>query len=106
MVSERMVVLLYGVDWVADVGYSVFSQDLVGEIEGPHCPKDHCRLVEHVRPSWLGSEIHSWRCADCGILYPRKEDRLGWEPYDAQNYAMKEYRMKKLAEAEPTGGNA
>lgn len=59
MVSERMVVLLYGVDWVADVGYSVFSQDLVGEIEGPHCPKDHCRLVEHVRPSSVVRKVVS-----------------------------------------------
>ena len=106
MVSERSVVLLYGVDWVADVGYSPYSEELVGEIEGPYCPKDHCMLVEHVRPNWLGSEIHSWRCADCGTLYPRKEDKRGWEPYDARNFAIREYRNKKVAEAGSTGRNA
>lgn len=98
IMSERTVVLMYGVEWVADVGYSIYSEGVVGAIDGPYCPKDNCRLVQHFRPNWIGSGIASWRCASCGSLYPRQKDRLGWEPHDVNNYAIKEYLTKKARE--------
>jgi hypothetical protein len=100
ILKEGITVSMYGVEWYAVIGYAIFAnQELVGAVSGPFCPKDSCLLVENYKPNWIGSEAASWRCATCGTYYPRPKDKLGWEPHDVQNYAMKVYRDRRAREA-------